>query len=205
MRSTCSLVFSIGLWLALPNCLAAQIPVADIRPMLKSLTKSQKLNVLEYLRHLGADTDLEIQKSYEQVARKDQLKTIQYIETLKKEPLEMPQTTVQWSRDTLFFGTITEGSPLIDSFLITNTGEAPYLITSTKTTCDCTVLRWPTHPVMPGESAVLRVEFDSRGKMGLAIPAIVVYDNSSPNKRSILYLKGQVTPRKRPRKNPWED
>lgn len=183
----------------------AQTPTKDIRPMLKSLTKEEKLRLLEYLRHLGAGIDQEIQQTYELIAPASQLNVVRYIESVKASNKEQLVTTVRWDKDTLFFGSIPEGTLLIDSFALTNTGYEPYLIAGTKTTCDCTVLKAPEYPVMPGETAVFRVEFDSRGKRGTAVPAIIVYDNSAPNKRNILYLKGEITPRKQPRKNPWQD
>lgn len=188
-----------------PVAADAQVPLTDIRPLLKSLKKDQKLQLLEYLRHLGANIDDEIQQSYQAVAKKGQLQTVEYLETLKQDPAKLPVTTVQWDRDTIFFGEIPEGSPVIDSFVITNTGNHPYLISRYTTTCDCAVLKYPAHPVMPGEKAILRAEFDTRTKAGTATPAIIVYDNSSPNKRSILFLKGLVSPRKQTRKKPWDD
>lgn len=109
------------------------------------------------------------------------------------------RTTVIWQPDTLFFGDVYEGAILLDSFRVMNTGENPYVIKSVKASCDCTVLRFPSHPIMPGETAAIRVEFDSAGKAGHARPGIVVYDNSQPNSRNILYLDGEVIPRKKPR------
>ena len=188
-----------------PFFLTAQPNSGDIRPMLKSLTIDQKLQLLEYMRHLGADIDNEIQHAYTRVSRKDQFKAIQFIESFKSKKQLKTLTTVNWEKDTLFFKDLTAGELLIDSFAVTNTGKAPYLIKQTKATCDCTVLRAPKHPVMPGETAYLRFEFNSSGKLGQSQPAIIVYDNSIPNKRHILYLKGNIAARKKPKKYPWED
>lgn len=197
-------IFS-ALLLAITVLSSAQNPAPDIRPMLKSLTKDQKLQFLEYLRYLGAGMDEEIQHTYTLVSRENQAQAIRFIETLKEAKEGLPGTSVLWDRDTIYFGNILEGTSVIDSFEVTNIGDNPYVLSSTKSTCDCTVLKFPGHPVMPGETAIVRVEFDTRGKRGAAIPAIIVYDNSSPNKRNILYLKGDISPRKRLRKNPWED
>ncbi len=109
------------------------------------------------------------------------------------------RTTVSWSRDTLDFGVMEEGAILLDSFTVTNTGAVPYQIRSVRTSCDCTVLRYPKSPVQPGKTATIRVEFDSRGKSGLAQPGIILYDNSMPNLRSILYFNGRIVPRKKPK------
>ncbi|HPI07701.1 MAG TPA: DUF1573 domain-containing protein [Saprospiraceae bacterium] len=109
-------------------------------------------------------------------------------------------TTVSWNRDTLQFGIIEEGAILLDSFLVTNTGTLPYQITHARASCDCTVLRYPKTPIKPGQTASIRIEFDSQGKAGLTQPGIIIYDNSTPNLRSILYLNGRVMPRKIPKK-----
>jgi hypothetical protein len=185
--------------------LAQKEHIKDIRPLLKSLTPEQKLQLLNYLRHLGADIDNEIQQAYERVAMTNQHYVVEHIGLLKKGESNWTPAEVKWNRDTLQFGKISEGTHIIDSFAVRNTGATPYLIRGTKTTCDCLILKSPDHPVMPGETAIVRFEFDSRGKRGVAIPAIIIYDNSFPNKRSILYLKGEITPRKKIRKNPWED
>jgi hypothetical protein len=116
---------------------------------------------------------------------------------MKAQALE--KTSVDWIPDTLFFRDINEGIILLDSFRVANTGEHPYLIRDIKTNCDCTVLRYPKDPVMPGDTATIRVEFDSAGKAGKAQPGIIIYDNSMPNARSILYLNGYIIPRKKPK------
>ena len=161
--------------------------------------------MLEYLRFLGADMDAEIQHSYQKVVPRDQFKTIQFIKSLKQGIKTSALTAVSWDRDTLFFGDLEEGTMLIDSFTLTNNGNAPYLISGAQTTCNCAILRAPAHPVMPGEGAVVRVEFNSSDKLGASTPAVIIYDNSTPNKRHILYLHGNIIARKKPRKYPWED
>ncbi len=176
-----------------------ETPPQDIRPQLRKLTTEQKLKVLEYLRTLGANLDKEVQQTYEQVNNENRAKVQQYLNLVQQKTDKVPPTTVHWNRDTVHFGKIEEGQLLLDSFRVTNTGREPYIIRDVKTSCDCTVLRYPTFPVMPGESATLRVEFDSHSKIGFALPGIIVYDNSSPNARNLLYLRGEVTPKKKPK------
>lgn len=205
MRIPTLIVCCVTLFFTQPFGLTAQQTPPDIRPMLKSLTQSQKLQVQEYLRHLGVNLENEIQSAYQQITTQNQQKAIRYIDILKKDPSQIPPAHISWDRDTLFFDDIVEGSSLIDSIRLTNTGDTPYLIHHTKAICDCTILQAPKYLIMPGETAVLRLEFDSSGKLGPVMPAIIIYDNSFPNKRSILYLKGNVSARKKLRKYPWED
>lgn len=123
-------------------------------------------------------------------------------DTLPRVPESAAQerTTVDWTPDTLFFGDVYAGAIVLDSFSVTNTGEHPYLIREVKASCDCTAYKYPKEPVMPGETAIVRVEFDSAGKAGITRPGIVIYDNSIPNSRSILYMEGFVISKKKPQK-----
>ncbi len=184
------------LFVAQPTLSHAQ---TDIRPLLRQLTNEQKIKVLEYIRTLGADLDKEIQQTYEQVNTEKRTQAVQYMNLLLNDGKEVPQTTVSWNRDTLYFGQVEEGTILIDSFIVTNTGVYPYTIHSVKSSCDCTVLHYPSYPIMPGQSATIRIEFDSHSKAGRTRPGIILYDNSAPNKRNIIYLDGEVIPKKKAR------
>jgi len=177
------------------SLLAQPSKTADVRPTLKNLTTEQKLRLLEYIRFLGADIDKEVQYSFEQLSQVNREKAVYYAGVLQKDAGNLSRTTVVWSRDTLRFGFVEEGTILLDSFVVTNTGQSPYVITDIRTSCDCTVLKKPEFPLMPGESLTLRVEFNSMGKRGRSQPGIIVYDNSSPNLRNILYLDGEVVAR----------
>ncbi|MCC7467552.1 MAG: DUF1573 domain-containing protein [Saprospiraceae bacterium] len=163
--------------------------LGEMRPYLDTLTVEQKLQVLEYMRHQGASLDREVAQSYLQLDKDKQERTLQYIrlQLLKKVGEAEDRTTVRISRDTLFLGKLEEGEIILDSFLVTNTGARPYVIRDVKASCDCTVLRRPAYPLMPGETAAIRVEFDTRGKIGLTTPGIVLFDNSRPNGRQIVY------------------
>jgi hypothetical protein len=52
---------------------------------------------------------------------------------------------------------------------------------------------------MPGETAAIRVDFDTRGKIGLSTPGVVIYDNTRPNGRQIVYLQADIVPRVKPK------
>jgi hypothetical protein len=172
-----------------------------MRPYLDTLTVEQKLQLLEYMRYQGSSLDREVAQSYLQLDKDKQERALQFIklQLLKKQESPEDRTTVRIKQDTLQLGKVEAGEIIIDSFLITNTGSRPYQIRDAKASCDCTVLRRPAFPVMPGETVAIRVEFDTRGKIGLSTPGIVFYDNSRPNGRQIVYLRGEVIPRVKPK------
>nr|WP_297783225.1 DUF1573 domain-containing protein [uncultured Allomuricauda sp.] len=62
------------------------------------------------------------------------------------------------------FGTIERGTPQETVFKFTNTGNAPLLITSAKSSCGCTVPNPPKDPIAPGETGELLVKFNGSGQ-----------------------------------------
>lgn len=57
-----------------------------------------------------------------------------------------------------------EGVLLEHSFTVTNTGKKPLIISDYKVECTCTKVYFPSTPILPGKSAVIRVTFDTTGK-----------------------------------------
>lgn len=162
--------------------------------MLGTLSGEQRVLVLGYAHHLGAYYGKPLEATCKSLDEENQQRVAQYINYVKN-PAAVGRTTVHWDQDTLLFKPIEEGTILIDSFVVTNTGTAPYVINDVKSSCDCVVLSYPKFPVMPGDSDVVRIEFDSVNKAGHALPGIILYDNSTPNRRNILRLSGNIAPR----------
>ncbi|GGH03187.1 hypothetical protein GCM10011416_22610 [Polaribacter pacificus] len=91
------------------------------------------------------------------------------------------------------FGTVTDGDIVKTTFVITNTGKSPLVITDAKTTCGCTVPSWPKDKaIAPGESTEIKVEFNTAGKGGgRQIKDVTLFTNTA-NGREIVTLKGIV-------------
>ena len=153
---------------------AQTVAIGEMRPYLDTLSVAQKVDLLEYMRHLGSSIDREVTQSYLQLDKTQQERALQYIrlELLKKQGEADDRTTVRWAQDTIQIGSVNEGEVITNSFQVTNTGSNPYIIKDVKATCDCTVLHRPTYPIMPGETAAIRVEFDTRGKIGRTTPGV---------------------------------
>jgi Protein of unknown function (DUF1573) len=83
-----------------------------------------------------------------------------------------------FKNDTMKFGTITQGTSVTREFVFTNTGKTPLVITDATAPCGCTVPEWPKEPIMPGKSAVIKVTFNSTGKMGPQDKMITISSNS---------------------------
>ncbi len=90
-------------------------------------------------------------------------------------------------------GDLRQGEKAGYLFRFTNTGNQPLIIQNVISTCGCTVPQWPKKPVMPGEKAVLKVVFDSAGKIGRQNKIITVRSNvPGPDKK--LRISAMVLP-----------
>ncbi|MFN0729142.1 DUF1573 domain-containing protein [Polaribacter gochangensis] len=91
------------------------------------------------------------------------------------------------------FGTVTDGDVVQTTFVITNTGKSPLIITDAKTTCGCTVPTWPKDkPIAPGESTEIEVVFNTAGKGGgRQVKDVTLFTNTAVG-REILKIKGIV-------------
>ncbi|MGS2762023.1 DUF1573 domain-containing protein [Sinomicrobium sp. M5D2P9] len=62
------------------------------------------------------------------------------------------------------FGTIQRGTAVETVFKLTNTGDAPLVITNATSSCGCTIPEYPKDkPIAPGESAELLVKYNGSG------------------------------------------
>jgi hypothetical protein len=91
------------------------------------------------------------------------------------------------------FGTIYAGDKVNYNYTFTNTGDAPLIISNASASCGCTVPEWPKDPIEPGESGEIKVEFDSKGKMGKQNKTVSITANTNPNNVT-LQLTGEVLP-----------
>ena len=89
------------------------------------------------------------------------------------------------------FGTIPEGKVINHSFRFKNVGEVPLQITSCRSTCGCTIPKWPREPIMPGESGKIDVRFNSETKIGPQNKPVTLTANTYPSDTQI-YIKGTV-------------
>jgi hypothetical protein len=77
------------------------------------------------------------------------------------------------------FGKVREGEKVGCIFTFLNTGTADLVITSAVTSCGCTVPKYDTKPISPGESGNLEVIFDTSGRYGIQTKTITVKSNAA--------------------------
>lgn len=90
------------------------------------------------------------------------------------------------------FGSIKEGEIVEKLFQFTNTGDVSLYILDVYGTCGCTVPEWPRSMIEPGRGGLIKVKFNSEGKINEQRKLITVVANTFPLE-TLLYLEGIVT------------
>lgn len=93
------------------------------------------------------------------------------------------------------FGDIHQGDVVEHIFQFKNTGDKPLVLNNVLTTCGCTAPEWPKEPVAPGETAEIKVVFNSSGKMGRQNKIITVRSNAEGSDHRLKII-AMVLPKK---------
>jgi len=88
------------------------------------------------------------------------------------------------------YGTIPQGSDGTYEFVFKNTGKEPLVLNNVRSSCGCTVPRWPKEPIKKGDKGAIKVSYNTR-ITGNFSKTISVYSNSG-GVPVVLNIKGKV-------------
>lgn len=97
---------------------------------------------------------------------------------------------IKWESTTVDYGTINQGDNGSREFVLTNTGNAPLIISNATGSCGCTVPVWPKEPILPGQKSTVKVHYDTN-RLGSFTKTVTVVSNSA-NNTDVLQIKGNV-------------
>lgn len=88
---------------------------------------------------------------------------------------------IQLDKTSIDFGTFKTGLKKTGQFTITNTGKSNLIIHKTYAVCSCTILDNFKKEILPGESVIVNIEFDSLFKDGKQTKAVTFFTNDPNN------------------------
>ncbi|MBR4229091.1 MAG: DUF1573 domain-containing protein [Bacteroidales bacterium] len=89
------------------------------------------------------------------------------------------------------YGTIQRGGNGDCEFKFWNDGNEPLILQNVKASCGCTTPSYTQKPVMPGQSGVISVHYNTNNIGGFS-KTVTVTSNAVDNPRVVLRIKGNV-------------
>lgn len=104
------------------------------------------------------------------------------------------KTKMKFKKTEHNFGRMKEGEQREHNFEFTNTGKQDLVIEDCKGSCGCTVPEWPKDPIKPGQSAAIKVKFDSTKKEKDQEKSVTITANTEPEITTVIKIKAYVEP-----------
>ena len=105
--------------------------------------------------------------------------------------LESKPIVTVLGNETIDFGVITQGETVDLEFKIKNTGDGSLIITNATASCGCTKLDFPKDIIEEAGTEIIKITFDSKGKLGKQTKKITLVTNATPSIK-ILTITGEV-------------
>jgi len=98
---------------------------------------------------------------------------------------------IEFEQEVHDYGNIPQGANGTYSFVFTNTGTEPLLISNAKGSCGCTVPTWPQEPIATGASAKLDVTYDTQ-RIGAISKTVTINSNAVNEPIKVIRIAGNV-------------
>lgn len=94
-------------------------------------------------------------------------------------------------KELIDYGTITQSADGNRSFVVTNTGDQPLIISNCQGSCGCTVPKCDSAPIPPGKTSVVNVHYDTE-RVGPFTKTVTVTSNAANTPNLTVNIKGTV-------------
>ncbi len=161
------------------------VPTTDInlKKLIFKLKKMKKLFAFALCLTLGLTVSFaQADGAYKQ-AQKGLAK-----EAVKEEVVPGPMMNFESTE--VDYGTIEQHSDPYRYFKFTNSGDEPLVIKHAKGSCGCTVPTYPKEPILPGETAEIKVRY-ATDRVGPFTKTITLTTNEA-SETKVLRIKGKV-------------
>jgi hypothetical protein len=98
---------------------------------------------------------------------------------------------MKFEKDTIDYGNVDYASDGYRYFNFTNTGKEPLIIKEAHGSCGCTIPTPPKEPIQPGQTAQIKVHYDTQRGGQSFFKTVTVTSNANPGTK-MLYIKGFV-------------
>lgn len=104
-----------------------------------------------------------------------------------------PKAEIKFEKTVHDFGKFTENNSVMTcSFLFTNIGKAPLIITQCVASCGCTIPMYSDKPIAPGKTGTIKVTYNGKGRLPGQFKKIITVMTNASNKLTRLYIQGEM-------------
>ena len=89
------------------------------------------------------------------------------------------------------YGTIIQGANGECTFIVTNKGKEPLIISKCQQSCGCTVPKCPVQPIAPGQSVEIKVTYDTK-RVGPINKSVTIRSNAANEPNKVIRILGDV-------------
>ena len=108
---------------------------------------------------------------------------------------------IKFDKDVHDYGVIEQGADGTTEFKFKNTGSEPLIISMAKGSCGCTVPEWPKEPIKPGDTASIKVSYDTK-RVGPINKNVTITSNAKNEPTKVLRITGKVEAAAQPQTTP---
>lgn len=100
---------------------------------------------------------------------------------------------IQLDKEVHDYGDIPYNGDGTCEFKVTNIGTEPLILSKCKGSCGCTVPKCDQNPILPGESSIISVKYDTK-RPGPINKSVTINSNAVNEPAKIVRIKGNVGP-----------
>jgi len=105
------------------------------------------------------------------------------------------EAVIEFKQTEYDFGTIKEeDGSVTTTFVFTNTGNAPLIVSGVSASCGCTTPDWSKEPIAPGATGFVKASYNTAGRPGPFRKSITVRSNAT-EAAITLFIAGDVIPK----------
>jgi archaellum component FlaG (FlaF/FlaG flagellin family) len=108
-----------------------------------------------------------------------------------QQPVNQNVAEISFDKETNDFGIIPQGTPASYTFIVTNKGKAPLIITNASASCGCTTPEWTKEAIKPGGKGYVKATYNAASP-GQFMKTVTVNSNAVGRESVTLTLKGEV-------------
>jgi hypothetical protein len=97
---------------------------------------------------------------------------------------------IKFDKNVHDYGTLYQNADGKSEFTFKNIGDEPLILSSVRSSCGCTIPQWPKEPILPGQSGVIVVTYDTK-RIGTINKQITVLSNATES-QVVLNIKGNI-------------